>query len=214
MRASDSRLLSRGPRRHCGNPPSRCCGIRQDAFACCLPGVTPAPQQKSGNARAFRSKLQPAACHCGERPDLADHRKNAGSPQPFLHHPQDLGVARCSDQHDARGIEPVGGEPGPVKIQARKAPQDHSARYRGEPSEDVSGKGGCESAVLLVPARSQDLVQSASCEPTAWQHPVDCSNAERQCTMDRFSRPFDPLDALPEFGKEGSFLDHVPFLFF
>ena len=71
-------------------------------------------------------ELQPAARHCGERPDLADHGEDAGDAQPLLHRPQDLGIARRPNQHDAPGIEPVRSETQSVKVWASKAPQHHT----------------------------------------------------------------------------------------
>ena len=87
-----------------------------------LAAVAPAPQQKGGGAGAFRSELQAAARHHGERPDFANDCDNARGAQPFLHHPQDLGITRYPDQHDPPGIEPVRREARPIKIWARQAP--------------------------------------------------------------------------------------------
>ena len=66
----------------------------------------------------FRGELQPTARHRWKHAHFADHRGDAGSAQPFLHRPQDLGVASRPDQHEALGIEPEGGQTGPVKIRA------------------------------------------------------------------------------------------------
>jgi hypothetical protein len=72
----------------------------------------------------FRSELQPAARRRGKRPDLADHRGNAGGAQPLLHRPQELAIARRRDQHDMPGVEPVGRKSWTVEIRAREAPQN------------------------------------------------------------------------------------------
>ena len=117
-------------RRQRSDPPSGCGRIRQSAFTRRLPPIAPAPQQKGDDAGALRGELQPAAHHRGEHPDFADHRDDAGSAQPLLHRPQDLGVARCPDQHETRRIEPVGGDPGPVEIRAGQAPQHHAVSRR------------------------------------------------------------------------------------
>jgi hypothetical protein len=65
-----------------------------------------------------------------------------------------------------------------------------------EPPEDAGGKGGGERAILLITARSEDLVQGPSREPSSRQYPIDRGNAERQYPMDRRGRPLDPPDAL------------------
>lgn len=93
-----------------------------------------------------------------KRPDFADDCDNAGSVQPLLHCPQDLGIARCPNQYDAAGIEPLRGKARPVKIRAGQAPQHHTIRGPGKPSEDVGGKNGGERPVLLVAAHSEDFV--------------------------------------------------------
>ena len=82
-----------------------------------------------------------------------------------------------------------------------------------KPSEDAGGKGGGESAVLLVAAHAEDFVQGPPCEPAARQHPIDRGNTEGQYPMDRCCRLLDPPDALTQLRKTGSLLDHVPSLF-
>jgi len=123
--------------------------------------------------------LQPAARHHGERADFADHRGDAGSAQPLLHHPQDLGVTRCPDQHETRGVEPVSGEAGPVEVRAGKAPQHHAVPRFRQPIEDAGGKGSGERAVFLVTPRPEDFVQGPPGEPAARQYPVDNGYPER-----------------------------------
>ena len=113
-------------RRERGNAPASYGGVRQSALARRLPAIAPAPQQKGGDAGAFRGELQSAARHHGERPDFADNCDNARGAQPFLHRPQDLGIARRPDQHDSPGIEPMDGQTGAVKIRAALAPHYHS----------------------------------------------------------------------------------------
>jgi len=152
---------------------------------CRLPAIAPAPQQKGGDAGAFRGELQPAARHCRKRPDLADHGEDAGSAQPLFHRPQDLRIARRPDQHDAPGIEPVRSKSWPVKIRASKAPQHQAPSHSGgragvEPPEDGRGKGGGERAIFFIAACSKDFVQGASREAAARQYPVDRRDAERQ----------------------------------
>ena len=114
-----------GTRRQRGDAPSGYSRVRQSAFTRRLPAIAPAPQQKGGDAGAFRGELQSAARHHGERPDFADNCGDAWGAQPFLHRPQDLGIARRPDQHDPPGIEPVRREARPVKVRARQAPQYH-----------------------------------------------------------------------------------------
>ncbi len=65
-----------------------------------------------------------------------------------------------------------------------------------EASEDVSGKGGGERAILLVAAYPQDLVQGAPREPAARQCPVDRRDTKGQHSMRHRRRPLDPPDAL------------------
>jgi hypothetical protein len=65
-----------------------------------------------------------------------------------------------------------------------------------EPPKDAGGKGGGECGILLITARSEDLVQGPPGEPAARQYPVDRVNAERQYPMDRRRLPLDPPDAL------------------
>ena len=77
----------------------------------------------------------------------------------------------------------MSGEARPVEIRAGKTPQ-HRAVPR-KPSEDARGKGGGERSVLLVAARSEDLVQSPPREPAVRQHPIDRGDSERQNPMDR-----------------------------
>jgi hypothetical protein len=105
--ASDPGLDSVELGREGGDAPSghRC--IRQSALARRLPAIAPAPQQKSGDAGAFRGELQPAARHCGKRSDFTDHRNNAGSAQSFLHRPKDVRIVRRPDQQDAPRVESV-----------------------------------------------------------------------------------------------------------
>jgi hypothetical protein len=124
-----------------GDPPSGHRRIRQSAFARRLPAIAPAPQQKGGDAGAFRGELQSAARHHGERSDFTDYRGDAWGAQPLFHSPQDLGIARCSDQHDPPGIKPARRESWAVKVWARQAPQHHP-----HPTPTLSapkgGKGG------------------------------------------------------------------------
>jgi hypothetical protein len=161
--------------------------------------------------------LQSAARDRGERSDFADHRRDAGSAQAFLHRPQDLAVARRLNQHDARRVEPVRGEAGPVEVRAGETPQYDAVLRRAlpgrKPSEDAGGKGGGERAVLFIAAYPEDLVQGPSGEPAARQYPIDRSNAERQDPMDHHRRPLDPPEALAQLRKAGFLLDHVLFLF-
>ena len=95
-----------------------------------------------------------------------------------------------------RGIEPMGGEAGPIEIRTGKTPQHHAVPRRAplghKPSEDAGGKGGSHRAVLLITARSEDLVQSAPREPAVRQHPIDRGDSERQHPMHRRCRPLDP----------------------
>src|SRR6516162_9796744 len=203
----------RGLRRQRSDPPSGHRRIRQIAFAHCLPAVAPAPQQKGGNAGALRGELQPAARDRRERSDFADHRGDAGSAQPLLHRPQDLAIARCPNQHEARGIEPMGGEAGPVEIRARKTPQNRALPHSRQSPENAGGKGGSERTVLLVAPYPEDLVQGPLREPATRQYPVDLIYAERQDPMDRQRRSLDPPDALAQLWKAGSLLDHVLFSF-
>ena len=121
----DPRLAEAGTRRQRGDAPAGYSRVRQSAFARRLPAVAPAPQQKGGDAGAFRGELQSAARHHGERPDFTDYRGNARGAQPFLHRPQDLGIARRPDQHNQPRIKPVRREARPVKVWARQAPQHH-----------------------------------------------------------------------------------------
>jgi hypothetical protein len=102
-------------------------------------------------------------------------------------------------------------EAGPVKVRAQQAPQHHapipalppvhgggrdprSGRVGASPeaSENVSGKGGGERAILLVAAYPQDLVQGAPREPAA----VNRSDTKGQYSMCHRPRPLDPSDAL------------------
>jgi hypothetical protein len=204
-RAPDSRLASYGTRRQSGDPPSGCGRIRQSAFAHRLSAIAPASQEKGSGAGVFRGKLQAAARNCAKRPDFADDCDNAGSVQPLLHCPQDLGIARRPNQYDPAGIEPVGGEARPVKIRAGQTPQHDTIRGPGEPSEDVGGKGGSERAILLVATSSEDFVQGAPREPAARQCPIDCRDAKRQDTMRPCRWPFDPPDAFAELGEKRVF---------
>ena len=121
----DPRLAEAGTRRQRGDAPPGYSRVRQSAFARRLPAVAPAPQQKSGDAGAFRGELQSAARHHGERPDFADYRGDARGAQPLFHRPQDLGITRCPDQHDLPGIEPVRRESRSINVWARQAPQHH-----------------------------------------------------------------------------------------
>jgi len=82
-----------------------------------------------------------------------------------------------------------------------------------ETPEDTGGKGGGERAILLVAARPQDLVQGASRESAARQHPIDRGDAKRQYPTDCRRRPLDSPDMLTELREKGSLLDHVPSLF-
>jgi len=113
----------------------------------------------------FRGELQSAARHHREGPDFTDHSDNPRGAQPFLHRPQDLGIARRPDQHDPPGIEPVGGEAGPVKVRTRQAPQHQVVTRCHQLSEDAGDKGGGEGAILLVAAYPEDLMQGAPREP-------------------------------------------------
>jgi hypothetical protein len=182
-----------------------------------LSPVAPASQQKGRDAGTFRGELQPAARYRGERSDFADHCGNAGSAQAFLHRPQDLAITRRPDQHEVRGVEPMGGEAGPIEIRMGKTPQHHTVPSRAplgcKPSEDAGDKGSGQRAILLITARAEDLVQGPSCEPAARQHSIDRGNAERRYPVDRRCRPLDPPNALAQLRKAGSPLGHVPFLF-
>src|SRR5215469_1423660 len=99
----------------------------------------------------------------------------------------------------------------PVKIWTGKTPQ-HRAVPR-KPSKDARGKGGSERSVLLITARSENLVQSPPCEPAVRQHPIDRGDSERQDPVDRQPRSLDPSDTLPKLRKKGSFSKHVLSLF-
>jgi hypothetical protein len=185
-----------GARGKRGDLPPSCRGIRLGAFARRLTSIPPAPQQKGDNAEAFRGELQTAARHCGERPDFADHCGDPGGAQPLLHRPQDFGIARRVDQHDTPGIEPAGGEPRAIEIRSRKAPQYHALTVTLSPRrDDMSGEGGRQRPILLVTARSQDFVQSASGNPTPRQSPVYLGDAEGQDPVCRRRRLLDPPNA-------------------
>ncbi len=131
----------------------------------------PAPQQQGGHPGALGGQLQPPARHRRQGSHLADHRGDAGAMQPFLHCPEDLGLARGPRQHDARGVEAAGGETWPVDIRPGEAPQ-HDAVFcaivgRDKPAENMGGKGGGECAILLVAADAEDLVHRTQREPAA-----------------------------------------------
>jgi hypothetical protein len=146
----------------------------------------------------FRRELQSATRHRGERAHFTDHRGNASCAQPFLHRPQNLGVASCLNQHEATGIEPESDKAGSVQVWARQTPQHDAVSRRCEPSEDASDEGGDECAIFLVAAHSPDLVQSAAREPAARQGPIDRGKSKGCHPMHRCCRPLDPPNLLAQ----------------
>ena len=150
----------------------------------------------------FRGELQAAARYRRKRPDFADDGEDAGSAQTLLHGPQDLGITRRSNQHDATGIKPVRGKTRPIEIRAGQAPQHHAFPC---PAEDTCRKSGGERAILLVANGSEGFVQGAARKPAARQCPVDRRGAERQDSMHRRRPTLDPPDALTELRRRGVF---------
>jgi hypothetical protein len=94
-------------RGQCRDAPAGHRGARPLAFARRLLAIAPAPQQKSGDAGALGGKLQAAARHERQSPDLANDRDKTGGAQPFLDRPQDVLVARRA------GSSPCAKSPGP-----------------------------------------------------------------------------------------------------
>ncbi len=199
---SDPRLAAGRGRRHCGDTPARRRGARPAALARRLRRIAPAPHDEGGDTGALGGELQAAARHHRQRSDLADHcRGDAAGAQPLLHRPQNLGVVRGPDQHEAAGIEPLGGEAEAVKIRSLQTPRHNAIGGRGEPADDAGGKGGGERAVLLVAAPADNFVQGAAHQPAARQHAVDRGDPERHHPVLHRRRPLDPPHPFAKLGK-------------
>jgi hypothetical protein len=143
----------------------------------------------------LRGELQSSACHRWEGADFADHRGDASDAQPFLHRPQDVGVACDPHQHQARGIESMRCKTGPVKVRLSEAPQHDAVRNISgspEPRDGTGGEGGGEGAVFIVAARPENFMQGTARQAAARQCPVDRGDPKRQYAMCRRRRPLNP----------------------
>src|SRR5437588_7372402 len=167
-------------RGQCRDAPAGHGRARPLAFALRLLAIAPAPQQKSGDAGALGGKLQAAARHERQSPDLADDRDKTGGAQPFLDRPQEVLIARRRDDDEAGGIEAVRQKSRPVQIRPLQAPQHRPPAEAGEEAGDKAASGG---AVLLVAIDAKDLVHRAQGETAARQRAVDRGDAERQDAM-------------------------------
>jgi hypothetical protein len=131
---------------------------------------------------------------------LADHRGERGRAQSLFERPQDVVVACRANQRDPRRVEPMPGEARPIQVALLEAPQDHAARMADSPG-DGGSEPGSGSAVFLIGAGAEYLVQRAERQPAGRQRPIDRRDPERQHPVAQRIRPFEAPNALLQINK-------------
>jgi len=135
-----------------------------------------AMQHETGDAGAFRRKLQPTAGRERQGLDLTDHGGQGAAAQPLFHRPQEVAFIPRPQQHQPPGIEPDQRQAGRVEIGTLQAPQHRPAPARLFPARQPRQDAGEEChrrAILIGTAGAFDLMQGSQRQALPGQGSID-----------------------------------------
>jgi hypothetical protein len=107
---------------------------------------------------------------------------------------------RGADDRDPRRVEPVLGQPRPVKVALLEAPQ-HGPFVEAPGDAGDKPRGG--GAILLIGSGAEDFMHRAERQPAIRQDLIDRRDSKRQHSVTRRAIPLDAADALLQSGETG-----------